>query len=285
MIKAISTYVAAAALSVGGVAFMGCDRDDDAVTTETTTTTTTNPDVAVNTDADTSDAQPAAANDVGPGVEEVRDTFAKVTEASLTKDGFDDIVERFVDADRNRFGEAMPKDDALTTLNGRIADIQKNWKAKYNDEIDIEDEAKVFPASFMAIATGELGKNAAGVDVDVDRDADSLEVDVDRKTGVDAPGSPSADTNRNDPGRNVASVKIQASHGLPALQVPVIHEAGGWRIDVPDTLTAQKFHDLLLAHLTHFGEMQGQWPATQEEGYRALTHHVLMAVMGKEVQK
>src|SRR5207253_2703933 len=37
--------------------------------------------------------------------EEIHDVMAQVAEAALTKNGLTDVVERFVDADRNRLGK------------------------------------------------------------------------------------------------------------------------------------------------------------------------------------
>src|SRR5688500_14517063 len=62
-------------------------------------------------EVDARDAGPAGAGGLPPGVgasnkddsEDIRDTLGEVTEAALTKDGLNDLVERFVDADRNRF--------------------------------------------------------------------------------------------------------------------------------------------------------------------------------------
>jgi hypothetical protein len=109
---------------------------------------------------------------------------------------------------------------------------------------------------------------------------------VNNTTGVDRPDSTAADANRNDPGRNVATVRIAASHGLPALTVPLIHEAPDrWRIDVPNTLTAEKLKANVLAHLTAANEQKDQWPADVNQAYALVTHHVLMALMDQPVQK
>jgi len=314
--KAVSTYVAAAALAVGGFAFAGCDRDESVSTTPATNTPTDNrsagdkigdnlstaadktKDAAKDIGQDLGDAAQAAGGAIkstvggltGANATQVPNMFGDVAEAALTKDGLDDLVERFVDADRNRIGKA-DLDSGNDQLNALAASIAADWKAKYNTEFDINQYDKVFGSQFMSVSVGELGKNAAGADVDINVDRNlppgqttRVNVDVDRKSGVDNPASVSADTNRNDPGRNVASVSIPASHGAAALSVPLIHEAGGWKIDVPDTLDAAKLRSNLIAHLTKVQGMKDQWPATAEEGYRAVTHHVLMAVMDKPVQ-
>jgi len=314
--KSISTYVAAAALAIGGTAFVGCDRDETASTTTTTTTSggtastdtrTTGEKVgdkmevaadktknaAKTVGTEISDAAKSAGGAIknaaggfsGDNANRVPALVSDVAEAALSKDGLDDVVERFVDADRNRIGKA-DLDKGNDALNALVSSIGADWTAKYNTDFDVHDADKVFTNQFMTVNVGELSKDAGGVKVDVDTDRKAgggieTKVDVDRKSGVDSPTNASADTNRNDPGRNVASVMIPASHGAPALTVPLIHEAGGWKIDVPDTLDAAKLRSNLVAHLTEVQNMKAQWPATSDEAYRAVAHHVLMAVMDK----
>lgn len=315
--RILHTYIAAAALATAGIGFTGCDREEtttttrnDATPTDNRTADTTTGDAgeriegaAERTGAAVGDAAETAgdkisdaASNVGDAVTAVADptgdrvpgVIADVTDAALTKGGVDDMVERFVDADRNRIGKTDLDD--LETLDGLVADLQKSWKAKYNNEFDIENLDAVYPASFLTVQVGELGRAAAGaeVDVDVDRELDGgaeAEIDVDRESGVDAPGSTAADRNLNDPGRNVALATIQGIQGQESLQVPFIHEALGWRIDVPDSVDGPKLRQNLLDHLTAANNMKDQWPATEEEAYRAMTHHVFMAIMDKPVQK
>jgi hypothetical protein len=90
--------------------------------------------------------------------EDIRDVLGQVAEASLTKDGFDDIVERFVDADRNRIGPwVKDKSRNWTTLNGRVAQFQADWKAKYGQEFDVNHKL-AFGEGFkgFTIAQGEI---------------------------------------------------------------------------------------------------------------------------------
>jgi hypothetical protein len=224
--------------------------------------------------------------------EEIHDVVAQVAEAGMTKSGLDDVVERFVDADRNRLGQnkdALKEDDQIK---GRIAQIQKDWKAKYNQDFDIKDEDKVYNMSFASIMEGEEGsaaRTAAGVDINANANPNTgtADVNVNNKTGVDKPavntnGQTPADTNRNDPGRNVATLHINESHGLPALDVPMIHEAGGWKLDIPDSVDAQKLRDNLKAALTDIGDKKDQWAADVDDAYRFATHRVLLAVFDKQ---
>ena len=224
-----------------------------------------------------------------PDAEGIRDVLAQVAEASLTKGGLDDLVERLVDQDRNRLGQTLR--DNNPDLDGRIDQFRKDWQAKYNQDFDIKNEEQAFPDSTFMIQQGEIGRNAAGaeVNVDVDRNAaggQTARVDVDRRSGVDRPDAAAADANRNDPGRNIASVRIQASHGMPALTVPMIHEAPDlWKIDVPNTLTAEKLKANLMAHLTAANNMKDQWPADVNQAHAMVAHHVLMALLDQPVQQ
>jgi len=288
--------VAAAALTVGGFTFV--HAADNAVERAADKTGDAIKDTASKVkDAVTpgpADPQAAASKDQSKHAEEIHDVMAQVAEAALTKDGLDDIVERFVDADRNRLGQnkdALKSDD---TLNGRVAQFQKDWKDKYNQDFDIHDEDAVYNLAFATISEGEEGKArtaGAAIDADVKTDAGgaSVKVDADNKTGVDAPkantdGQTAADKNLNDPGRNIATIHIAASHNMPALDVPMIHEAGGWKLDIPDSVDATKLKENVLGSLTHCDEMKDKWPADANEAYRAVTHSVLLGIYDKKIE-
>ncbi len=246
-------------------------------------------DVDVNRTGDNDAAVQAGATSAAPDAEGIRDVLAQAAEAAVTKGGLDDLAERLVDADRNRLGDAVGAENP--ELDGRIDQFQKDWQAKYGQKFDISNEEQSLPNNVFSITQSETPRDAAGaeVNVDVDRNAaggQTAKVDVDRKSGVDSPDSAAADANRNDPGRNMATVRIAASHGAPALSVPLIHEApDAWRIDVPDTLTADKLRQNVLAHLTHVNNQKDQWPANVNEAHALVTHHVLMALLDKPVQQ
>jgi len=223
--------------------------------------------------------------------EEIHDVMAQVAEAAFTKTGLDDIVERFVDADRNRLGQQQDALKADDTFKGRIAELDKDWKNKYNQSFDIKDEDKVYNLAFAQVMEGEEGgaRTASATvsgDVNTSNRTATGDVNVNNNTGVDKPGvntngQTPADTNRNDPGRNIATVHIAASHGMPALDVPFIHEAGGWKIDIPDSVDGNKFRSNILAALTDLGEKKDQWPAEVDDAYRLVTHRVLLGIFDK----
>lgn len=261
----IYVYVTAACLSMGGAAFaqaMGADPDANQTQTN------------MQNQADRAAAgQGMRGTAEAPDAEGIRDVLAQVAEASLTEGGFDDLVERFVDADRNRIGVAMPNEGQLEGLNTLAKQIGDAWKTKYNGEFDIENEELVFGS--LRIQQGEIGDQArlAG-----ERTGVTGQTGVDNPLNTNDPQSP-ADRNLNDPGRNIASVTIPASHGLSEIHVPMIHEMpDNWRIDVPDTLTADRLRTNLENHLRQVHQMQAQWPTNKDQAAMAVTHHVLLAI-------
>ena len=307
--------IAAAALAAGGIGYVGCDRDDTASNTPRPAGETAGDkvdramdragdaignatDKTVDATRDAGAAVSDAAQRAGatirgtdkgtaaaPDAEGIRDVLASSTEAALTENGLDDLAERLVDADRNRLGDAFSADFAEHAA--LVKQFRADWKAKYGQDFNFKGaEENALPDTLFTVRQGEVPKGAAGAEVDVDRDADgSTEVDVDTKSGVDAPDTAAADANRNDPGRNIATVELKASHGMPALTVPLIHEApDAWRIDVPDSVDANTLRQNVLAHLKAAHDMKDQWPTDVNQAYAAVTHHLLMALLDQPVK-
>jgi hypothetical protein len=301
------------AMALGGMAVVGCDRDDTRSTSSNTPTTSTRPAVDVNVDVNkdkvsnaadragdaverglhktgevakevgrdtrdmavaagqkienatdravngvrrnvnvdvnTNDAQKAGfkGTAAAPDAEGIRDVLAQVAEAAMTKSGLDDLGERLAKPDRDRLSKGLNQNFA--DVDGRVDQFQKDWKAKYNQDFDIKNEEAAFPNNTFSITQSEVasGDNA---------------------------------------GQNTATVQIQASHGMPALTVPMVHETPDrWKIDAPDTLTPEKLKQNVLDHLTAADEMKDQWPADVNEAHAFVAHHVLMAIMDQPVQK
>jgi len=220
---------------------------------------------------------------------DVQKILAQVAEASVTKGGLDDMAERFVDADRNRLGQNQDALKNNQALDGRVAQFEKDWKDKYGHEFKVSYPDKAYDQSFAMITEGEEAgaRTASGkVNADTNTQTPPDQVNASNKEGVDKPGvntngQTDADKNLNDKGRNMATVHIAASHGLPALDVPMIHEAGGWKIDIPDSVDAAKLRDNVQTALTKVDENKAQWPADETEAQRAVTHQVLAAIFDK----
>lgn len=242
----------------------------------------------------------------GSDADDIRWTIARVTDNALSKDGWDNVLMRLVDADRNRLGDFELSDEQKQKLDGRIDQLQKAFKAKYNEDFRARRNRDYL--SSAQVQEGEFGRDAQ-LAAEVRRNSQSADktdgtssgnVTGDRQnqnsgtprtqnqnsnnpslTGrpQDRAGNDSGDQNLED-GRNIAVVTLPGIKDKPALRIPMIHELpDSWKINAPDTMTGQKLYDNLLNHLTKVGEMTDQWPATADEAYRAITYHVVIAIL------
>jgi len=206
------------------------------------------------------------------------EVVAECTEASMTKDAFDNIVKRFVDQDRNRMADATKMNDEK--LNGRIEQLTKVWQDKYNQKFNIDTD-KVFANAQSIegeIETPETVANNWPVP------ATPTAANAAQPAASNQPVDKDTKTQGNiEKGRNVAVLRLAAEQGLPTLDISMLHEAMGWKIDLPNNRTAQQIHDDLLKHLTMIGENPGQLPANADDAYRVFAHHVLMAIYGVEM--
>jgi hypothetical protein len=302
------TILTAGALCIGGLTYVGCDRNDSASNTgysKPASTAGEKVDRAAEKTGDaigktvdkTADAAKSAGDKLAnaadktgekigelgkdarqagakigkgdataPDAEGIRDVLAQVTEAALTEKGLDDLTERLVDADRNRIGSSIGDESPEHTA--LVKQFRADWKAKYGQDFDIKDEEAVYPSAMFTIAQGEVGDAAPS----------ASEVATGQRPG-------DLDANR-EKGRNMASVTIKESHGMPSLTVPLIHELpDNWRIDVPDTIDAAKLRSNVLAHLQAAHAMKDQWPDNVQDAYAAVSHHVLMAILDKPVEQ
>jgi len=273
-----------AALAAGGIGFLTTPllSQNAAQRTENAAQRTGD---AIRNAADRVTGTTNPSNAMASDAEDMREMLKEVTQASLTKGGFDDMIERFVDADRTRLGKDNFTKQDHTVLDGRIAQFQKDWQAKYNQEFKIKDKEAVYSTAFATFIQSEIPKDArlAGerqTGTATPTPAPGMQPDVNTSQAQrDANKVAGGDTNR-EPGRNIATVQVAASHGLPALTLPLIHEfPDRWKIDVPDSYSSQQMHDNLLKHLTMLDEHKDQWPADVNEAYRLVSHHVLMAVI------
>ena len=118
MTRKLIHWAAAAAVSVGGFAFAPTLRAADDTARDKV-------DRAV-------DKTKEKSHDVKTNWENGRayTLLGQVTNAALTKGGFNDLIERFNDADRTRlmsWAKDKNNKEKLDVLDGRIAQFQKDW--------------------------------------------------------------------------------------------------------------------------------------------------------------
>ena len=82
--------------------------------------------------------------------------------------------------------------------------------------------------------------------------------------------------------QNRATVTFPARAGMPQVTVPVVREKNEWRVDVPDTLTAQKLADDLISGLKPINGGTQPLPDDVTEAYRSSAHGTMAALMGEK---
>jgi hypothetical protein len=214
-------------------------------------------------------------------------SFEGLAEAAVTKGGFDDVVERLVDQDRNRIGNYAEKEfaDLDTTADA----INKAWKEKYGKEFELEPKdalksvalirgeiedpkavAANWPVKAVATPAGESDAVAAAAAEKAEQENQKGNEDPNLNSNIEK-------------GRDVAIATLPASHGLPAINVSLIREASGWRVDVPNNLTGEQLKNNLANHLAQVKNSADQWPADKNDAAAMVAHRVLMAAYNVEM--
>ena len=208
--------------------------------------------------------------DVENARNDIRETIEEFTQAAFTRGGFDDMVERLVDQDRNRIGDL---DDSLgQTLDAHVQTFLRNWETKYDSEFDIDDDQFL---RGMAVTVGEV------------EDA--------RMAMRSWPVSPTGDVREAAPagaamndkeelgqanleeGRDVAIATLRGKDGK-TLHVSLINEAGGWKIDLPNNITAAQLHQRTSKVFQALNEDPTKLPASEAEAYEMLSHKLLSSI-------
>lgn len=140
---------------------------------------------------------------------DVRGVLDDIAGAAVIENGFNDVVERFVDQDRNRFGEWMDQGEnrEFTEFNAAAKRFQEAYKTKFNKDFDFDAEKAL--ASITAVQ-GEVE----------DPTLVAANWPVPAMAGMEMPGEPRVAGERAptdeqgniQKGRQVAIVTIPAPH-------------------------------------------------------------------------
>jgi hypothetical protein len=216
----------------------------------------------------------------GDRSEDIRGTLTSLVEAAHTTDGFDDLVERLVDQDRNRIGKADLKYDQF---NNSARTFRDNWKAKYGHDFDLQadqsfaslnvvsgevTEPQVAMMHWPVPATGDA-RGAMGMPQPAGADMNDKDRDTEDRL----------DNANLDKGRDVALARLSGDQGKQ-LTLSFIDEAGGWKLDLPNNISG----DQLLASVTQCIDkangMKDQWPADENQAKQKISQQLLMSIYG-----
>jgi hypothetical protein len=171
---------------------------------------------------------------------------ANVSDAARVRDTLASATEAALTRDRmNDFVARLAEPDrtrigqfdasSAAELNERVERFRSQWQAKYNTGFDIGDENLVFQHARITTTAAE-GK------------------------------------------RRQAKVVLPSFRGMPELSLTLVNEGtslDAWRIDAPDSLTAETLRNALTAEIRKLAEFSSAWPEDVNEAYRLVTHQVL----------
>ena len=217
--------------------------------------------------------------DVGD-LNDIRGELGNVANKAVTKDDFGSLLSELTAQDKDRMKDYKQQD--FKTLDGVIDQFRKDWQAKYGHDFNIKDQTQVYGDQFKIIQGVVTDPAVALANWPVQSTAKS-----EARTGTDQARLAGSEQNREgaandaklDKGREVAMVRIPASHGLPAVTASMIHEKPDhWRFDIPNNINSQEIHTQLQNHLTYLDQHKDMWPADENDAYRDVTHHVVAAL-------
>jgi hypothetical protein len=228
--------------------------------------------------------------------EGIRNTLGKTVDYLASNDwsGFTDFLS---DADRTRIGDFSKVDHA--DLDKTLTQFKADWKAKYNQDFNLPDsQAAVFGNDYKGfeIVQGEVSNPAllsnwpvesTGEHKDMRSSVGGADITVIPKTGGVAAARDLIK------GTTVAVVYFPSQKNASEVAVSLVRQvpvpkgdedmvaplpSDTWKIDIPDSIDAQKLSSNLNKHLSKVDSMKNQWPADVNDAYRFVSQHTLMAM-------
>jgi len=227
------TWLVAATLSVGGMAFMGCEKTNSTannsgkdMTGRDNTAAADNKVINNKTDAARTAGEQIAGDQIGAlDLNSIYNAVEEPVKAAFKHGKLDNVADYFTKADHDRIGKLDNRNDELK---GSADTFTKSWKGKYNDGFDVGDKEM---ANWL-----QVQKSGETKDV------------------------------------TMANAMIPAGHGLPAVTIPLVKDGLKWRIDVPDTVDGTKVWNTVKNQVYTVGNSHDKLPADQIEARRYVVH-------------
>lgn len=224
--------------------------------------------------------------------EGVRGTLRDLTDAAFTQGGFNDVVERFVDQDRNRFGE-WKNDQNFEEFDTAVERLRTAFEEKYGEEIDLDAETAF---ERLQVVQGEITdpeQVATNWPVEATQGQTQGQNPYDRaRTAGGTMGGQESERDQEkagdedaniEEGRNVAVAAVSGPKDRSSLNVSLINEfPSTWKVDVPNDEDPQQVYDRLLKRVEKLASDTQSWPEDAAEAERLLGYEVLAALYGVE---
>jgi len=226
---------------------------------------------------------------------DVRNAFKAITEVAWSNDAFDNLVNRLVDADRDRINKFKDTKPDLKPLRDRVANFSSQFQQKYGKGVKLDEKFVFGDKGWVAIQQGEVADAAAIIGHwPVSPTAATLSQTASGKTPAAAPadtaqqsrdaGKAQGGATNLEKGRGIAVARYPASHGMPALDLSLIHEnPDKWVFDIPDNIDGKKLFENVVHQLDSMGDPK-TWPENPNDAYRMVAHHILMAMYDVNAQ-
>lgn len=196
--------------------------------------------------------------------EDVRKTFTSFSKSVLKKDNFKDVTDYFVESDRNRLSSAGNQND--DAWNKAVDDFEQAWKSKYNRSFDVKDRDKAYSDRFLSVTQGQ-----------VDNPQQITTWPVTPMKNLTQSWQKIASSPNIQKGTQVAVAMLTPDTNHDPLNVSLIREGSSWKIDIPDTVSADDLKASFAQHLNEVTNMKDQWPSDPNDAARVVTYHLLTA--------
>ncbi|MGF1634250.1 MAG: hypothetical protein ACFCVE_10415 [Phycisphaerae bacterium] len=219
---------------------------------------------------------------------DILEIISETTEAAVTEDGFDDVVERLNDQDRNRLGEVAGgwfTPEEQEALNAASKSFREAWEAKYGGEFEMEDIDAIYENGLIARA--EIVNPTSLLNnwpVPVTQQAGAREA---AGVGGMAEGEDLDDAIEDanlGEGRDLAVVQLDAMGQFPELRISFLYEFPGvWKIDIPNDVDGNTAVRNLTETLTQLAANPASWPEDEQRAYALVSRAVIAALYDADV--
>jgi len=226
---------------------------------------------------------------------DVRNAFKAITEVAWSNDAFDNLVNRLVDADRDRVNKFKDTKPDLKPLRDRVANFSSQFQQKYGKGVKLDEKFVFGDKGWVAIQQGEVADAAAiighwPVSPTIATAAQTASGNTPSAAPADTAqqsrdaGKTQGGATNLEKGRGIAVARYPASHGMPALDLSLIHEnPDKWVFDIPDNIDGKKLFENVVHQLDAMGDPK-TWPDNPNDAYRMVGHHILMAMYDVNAQ-
>jgi hypothetical protein len=216
----------------------------------------------------------------------VKSGLAKLTSRFVSTGDFNKMLAELSTQDKDRAREFKGVDQ--NKLDGTIDRIRQAWKTKYGHEFDLDKDQTVFDQRYQIVQGEVTNPQVALAGWPVAPTAEAMTAGS-RQAPSDASDKTvkkEADAAKLDNGRNVALIRFPGTETMPAITVSLIHELPMfYRVDVPNDRTGEQIYNDTNTQLTYLADHVDQWPANEDDAYRAVAYHAAAAVYGVDLNK